>query len=339
MNTLVIPDLHLGLSWDGLDRTQDVFFTLDKILSQNLDIDEIVWLGDIFHSPNVPHTIVAKFINLLNDLDDVTHIILKGNHDGEFGGRKGSPLEEIAAAGFKVINEPEICNDDLYLPYCTYIQLDDIKRVVDNANLNFKYCFSHLDIPEAMPGLESEISRSSKCILPDWVYERCNKVISGHIHKGQSLRGGKVEILGSVLKVSVAEADDPKRYCIIEDDKVTLKDIKTRNVKDYRITFDKGFDSGSIQVEKDDIVSVEITVPHNIAHTFDFRALEKKLRESCYHLRFNLDVVKEKCIRNKEINTRASDFDIFNTYVKSQKLKDTDLVINEFKSIMESCNG
>lgn len=322
MKDLIIPDLHLDLVWDGLNRSEDAWNFISGVQSEQ--VDRVIWLGDIFDSPNVSHNTVARFMEALK-LFQKPHIILRGNHDGLFKTKKGSPLEEVHASGLAyVVDKPEVIDGMLFLPYT------DDKTVIEGK---FKYGFSHLDIAEAVPGIEAEISRSSKCQIPQWAKDNCECIISGHIHVPQVIKN--ILILGSVLKVSITEAKDNKQYAILDNGEIELKPIKTRDIKDFRITVDELFKPDSIVVGKEDIVSVKLTIPHNIAHKFDLRALEKRVRESCYHLRFDTDIVKEKFIRNKTINTTASDLDIFSSYVISQSLQKPELIIEDFKEILD----
>ncbi len=330
MKYLIIPDLHLELTWDGLNRSNDVWAFLSSIIPEAKLVDKIIWLGDIFDSPVVSHSIIANFMAVLSKFPN-KNIILRGNHDGIFETKKGSPLEEIEVSSLaQVVDKPTVIDGMLFLPYMEYAKVTPIEG-------KFKWGFSHLDIAEAIPGMEAEISRSSKCQLPDWAYKSCEKIISGHIHKPQTVRNGQVIILGSVLKVSTTEANDQKVYGILDTvtNTLELKPIATRNIRDYKVTYDESFKPESLVVDPTDIVSVKLTVPHNLAHKFDFRALEKRLRESCYHLRYEVDVVKEKFIRHKNVNVNATDLEIFSAYVTSQGVKNPETIIEEFKKVIE----
>lgn len=352
---LIIPDIHLGLRWDGLSRDEDVFSFLDSLTEKykTSEVNSVLFLGDVFDSPDVPHSLVADFMNWSDKFISYTTpenirkiIILCGNHDGkpDFG-RHGSPLEEIEAAKLaKVIWEPEIYNNRVCIPYCNTEKISESfkKEVCTKSGLFNLNSYCHLNIPNAVPGIELEIGRGVSYTLPDWVSEHCNKVYAGHIHKPQVL--GNIRILGSAIKVSMAEAKDTKYYMELHtSDKILEVPVKipNRNLYGFKLDVFKGDFLEQLKTITDTeltdaIVSVLVICPNEKANSFNWYEIENSLRKRCYHLRWSLQIIKDKNIRLKDVNINLSISETLKSYLDKNNVKDPAKILNMFSSLEET---
>lgn len=359
----VIPDIHLDLNYRSIDRTEDIFKALDQIRTEILQLPRgeavtIIFLGDIFDHPNVSYSLICRFIDYLYSFpnDEYRRFyfrILKGNHDGEPDSRKGSPLQIIEVISeAKVIWEPQIIKDELYIPYCTQDCLDAfyLKNIKDK-NLKFEYTFTHIDIPEAIPGFEQQLSRGAPCIMPDWVKQVSNTVMSGHIHKPQHFEN--VTIVGSLIAVDASEASDNKVYYKLCDNTIEgIPDsllgqpvirlapeaypIESRLIIQYDFNFAlpqnklifEQFLTFDFSRTPDSILIINIICPHNIAHEFDQFKIKEVLRKKCKHLLFDFKIVKERSFRMKELNKNLPDRDITANYITAMNLSDKDEIMN-----------
>jgi len=351
VNKLIIPDIHLGARWDGVDRDKEILKfirTIPEIVNQN-QIKIVYFLGDIFESPYVSHSLVADFIEILNDIPEEVEIeILCGNHDGKPENTKGSPLQEIAALGRDTLGVTygayyEESRNELYLPYQTDpITQEQFKGMINSETV----AFTHLDIHGAVPGMEREINRGAQAFLPDWVSHKCKKIYAGHIHKPQTM--GNIEIVGSVIKANIAESDDVKKYIKIINGQEIHVPIKCRDIISFDI--DYSTEEGQniyhrlIQLGQEDtkkldaLMSVNIVCPHNLAHEIDYIRFKDSLRKKVHHLRSNFDVVKERNYRIKELDTSKSDIEIIETFVNSQHITESEPIIKNSEWVLNEIN-
>lgn len=352
----VVGDLHIGIQWDGLDRTEDIFKVLNDIktyVHNNADCDEeeIIWLGDVFDHPNVSHDYVSRFISYLRSFGSfslgysVKHIILKGNHDGEPDSRKSSPLKEIEAseAAF-VIWEPEIIANELFLPYCSQEKVDSFCRCLSNVDVNAAY--THLNITGATAGIEKEIGRGTEVWIPDSLF--CDgshyPIYAGHLHQPQVQN--RVNIVGSVLKTSITEANDIKHFLKIDDEIVTEIPIQNRELKNFDINYSTPsgkelyttlLDNSQYQrIDSDDIVSIRMVCPFHLAHEIDQVKFQDLIRKRCYHLRFDFSVIKERQFRMKELDKALSPIETVSAFVEKQGISEKELIIKEISELMEN---
>lgn len=337
---LIIPDLHIGLTWDGLDRTEDIFTILEDIKDEVMPSEPLVFLGDIFDSTNVSHSHVARFINYLAKLRQkfATKIyILAGNHDGQPSHKKGSPLEEVESSRFaEIVWIPKfIPGVGFFIPH-TYDELkeSDVPLGCD--------VFTHVDIPGAIPGMEVKIGRGLPTSIPEWLPRKAARVFAGHIHKPQQL--GNIYIVGSLILTDLSEVGEQKRiirtvpnelaYCTIP---VANRSLLSLDAVYGTSTYEKAM--AALLEELDDtinpIVSVKIMCPHSKAHEVDWIKQEDIIRSKCYYLRWNFNIVKEKELRAKDIDLTKTDGEIIKEYIEKQKLPDQTEVLKCFEEILQ----
>lgn len=341
---LVIGDLHLGLSWDGLDRTGDILYVLNEIYKRYenyQNIEDIIWLGDIFDSPNPSHRVITDFIRLLKRFNSVikgNHIILKGNHDGDPSGYKGSPLLEVAeCANVKVIFEPTIIGNDLYAPYIYETS------ILDQYKDKFHTCFSHLNIDGMVPGMEMELARHYVPTLPLSLIKRCGRVFGGHIHTPQIK--DNVCIVGSLLKFCTAEAQDHKGIVEISEEAMTFVPISSRELVrfDFNVVEFKDLEPISALLSglhdkqiQNAIVSVHIICSAALAHKIDLLELKNYLTSRCFYVRMSMNLLKDKQLRLEIKQTASSDADIVKSFLDKQGIANKQEILDAANKIMEN---
>lgn len=324
---MIVPDCHIGLIWDGLDRTDDIFSALNSLIPQITAGEHIIFLGDVFDSSTVSHSYVAKFIAYLNNIKKMPIAkiyILAGNHDGLPEHRKGSPLEEVAASGLaEVIWEPKLITGvGFFLPYTfTEIQVVDVPQGCD--------VYSHVDIPNIIPGMEVKIGRGLPVVMPDWLPKKAARVFAGHIHKPQQL--GNITIVGSLISTDLSEVGDIKRAIITKANTLEFDSIPivNRPIMGFEAVYGtpeyaKGIEAltDTLQITTNGIVSVNITCPHTKAHEVDWLKLESEIRARCHYLRWSLNIVKEREVRVKDLDLQKTDGEIVTDFVNKQNITD-----------------
>ena len=331
----VIPDLHIGLVWDGCDRTPDVFDFLEQA-KEYVSNRDVVFLGDVFNDPNVSHKHIARFIEVLHEYKAAGAkelYILRGNHDGEVSLKRGSPLQEVAATGIcSVIWEPTLVDKFLFLPY-TIDPIPELDVPPDTI------AFSHLDIENAIAGLEKDIGRGLDSFLPEWVSKKCLQVFGGHIHHRQ--RHGNIELVGAAIRVKTSESTEISGILQVSPDGSFKRVVlSSRCLMGYKLTFGNEECRTVLKSLLDNdistaIVSMHVTCPHTEAHKFDFIKYEDTIRKKCHYLRFVLDVVKEKELRIKELDDTKSDIEIAKLYIGKQSISDEKEVLECVNETME----
>lgn len=343
VNDFVIGDMHLGAVWDGLDRTNDVFDILYLQIIPAIKAKQpnrIIFLGDVFHSSTVSNSIIARFIDFLDDLSDINKqmpiVILKGNHDGEPTSSKGSPLQIIESTGLaQIMWEPQAYGQDLFIPYCTQEDMNDfLQDYLQYDMMKFERAYTHVDIPGAVPGTEATVTRGAPCLLPQEIINKSELVVGGHIHKFQQL--GNVLILGSIIRTSISEANDKKH--VLADQ---LIELDSRDLKhfDINITSKNDFDNLLAMVKTLDlsgkIISCKAICAHTIAHEIDFNVLEKAFRDQCYYLRWESIIHKEKQYRMRELENNTNIYEIAKAYITKQGISDQTEILEEVANLIK----
>ena len=85
MRLIHTADWHLGRRLKGLDRTPEIAFALNELITQikTLDIDAVLVAGDIFDMPNPPaeaEKVAYHFFCQLHELQ-IPAVVITGNHD------------------------------------------------------------------------------------------------------------------------------------------------------------------------------------------------------------------------------------------------------------------
>lgn len=340
----IIPDIHLGATYDGCDRTEDIkkiLIEIQKVI-KNSPVQDVIFLGDIFDSPHVSYSIVSWFITYLKGFDPkIKIVILKGNHDGEINTRRGSPLQDVEASGLAIVFwEPTVYGNSFYIPYTSQDKLDEFCKTLPEG---IKYAFTHLDIPGTIPGIEKQIGRGLSYSIPRKVLDYPGiRVFAGHVHKPQTI--AHVDVIGSLIISDISERHDRKHWIILnDDDTITSYPISNRDIISTKLNM--SLDSDKLIYQnilqgvhdpylKDNIVSLEMIIPHNIAHEIDQSKFKDYLRSKCYHLKEDIKVVKEKQFRMKELDKTLSDEETIRVYLDKQDISDKELILKDIKEIL-----
>lgn len=137
MRVIWASDLHIGLSTDGIDRSDEVLDILEDIIDYGIKLhkdtsEEVIFVlgGDIFNNNNPSEKLITLFIFILNRLKETgfRSFIMVGNHD------EVSDPERVSCLNF--VNE-------LGYVYKNISLIDDIETikigVFDNGPLYFTF--------------------------------------------------------------------------------------------------------------------------------------------------------------------------------------------------------
>lgn len=226
---LIFSDLHLHNKHPVADSDflQFGISAMRQIYQYALENDEkyIVHLGDTFHlKDRIPTSVwIAFFAELVKwEEDGITSFWLKGNHDFL------NTLEALIATGKAIpVTEPSIYHIDDYT--CYFVPYHDTFKPI-SCDFLFMHDFfiGYSILPNNSP--------SPIGIPIDIVTSHAKLVLSGHIHKFQTIVENKIYHVGSPYQVSFSEKEQQKFFCHIRDGKAEWIKFNCPNFK--IITFD-----------------------------------------------------------------------------------------------------
>lgn len=245
MKLLHVSDIHLGKRLYGcsLYDDQEHILTQILVLAARGDVDAILIAGDVYNrSQPSPETITqfSRFLTKLSELNKPVFIV-RGNHDGEAQLAYAAPLlsdrglhvsdvYDGTMARFTLSDESgEI--DFWLLPYIKPIQArrafpdarietyadavcETIARApVDPARRNV--LVTHHFVLGAAASDSEERSIGGLDEIPPETFDAFDYVALGHLHKSQTLRGGKIRYCGAPLVYSFDECAQEKSATLV----------------------------------------------------------------------------------------------------------------------------
>lgn len=273
LKLFITTDSHYGLKSAGFDRTQEIHHVVSSIANQAIEeeADFFIHLGDLGHNANPSSEIHKLWIELFdkfNRSEKTCAKFLLGNHDvssrSETFSGSLSPLEQLGYG--PDIAEPitRIClediNDDwafLYLPYMSKRLVSHKTQQLGQSFDNYYRAkvksilkttdkrvivFTHLNLHGAKVG-DDILLRPVSATMPRSLYndDKVKLILSGHIHKPQTIRKGKPAhiIVGSPIQTDFGDVDD-KRFAVVtlEGKRASVKFRPTDCVKLVELKFD-----------------------------------------------------------------------------------------------------
>jgi exonuclease SbcD len=251
MRFLHTADWHLGRLFHGIHLTDDQAHLLDGVhtLVKDSKPDVVVIAGDIYDRSVPPPEAVKLFDEVLTRLAldiKVPVIVIAGNHD--------SP--DRLGFGSKLLSEGRVHIFGPLVPNIGMVTLHDSDGPVRFCGLPYadpataRSCFADESVSShetamrccltrindqgsddrrvliahafVVGGAECESERplsvGGASTVPVETFDGFDYVALGHLHRPQSLSGGKVCYSGSLMKYSFSEADHIKTVSIIEMD-------------------------------------------------------------------------------------------------------------------------
>ena len=273
-----ISDLHLGLTTDDLDRTNEIinvcFDFVKYVVKKKLDC--VVIGGDIFHHNTPSEFLIGQFLRILNALQKykIKTYVLVGNHDSISSEERKSCLDFINKLTFypdiKLISDIKcfkMYDTDIgqvyftFLPHITkshYINTKyknaqeyidgKVNKIFEKVGIgNHNIVFSHLNVKGVIPTVEKNFLKKSTVFLSDTLVSgKINDnifplIIQGHIHSKKVI--DNVNIVGSPIFVTFGEKDDDKYFSVVNipdsfGEKTKVDFIKTKAVRFSEYDFD-----------------------------------------------------------------------------------------------------
>ena len=266
MKIALLNDTHFGCRNDSpafLDYQNkfydDVFFPYVK----EHNIKTLIHLGDVvdrrkFINHKIAHNFRKKFWSRLYRNSIETHIIL-GNHDTYFKNtNEVNALTNLKInSNSRIYKRPEVVSFDgldiMFVPWiCDDIYEDSI-NIIQNSSCEI--LMGHLEVK----GFEMHKGHFSDVGLEKNIFQRYEKVISGHFHKKSD--DGQIFYLGTQYEITWSDYKCPKGFHIFDTSTREL----TRVDNPYRIHKkiiynDKEVDYTNYNIEQFDKTFVKLII-------------------------------------------------------------------------------
>lgn len=304
MKILHLADLHIGKRIKEISLIEDQKYILDEILSiaEREEVSAVIIAGDVYDKSAPSAEAVALFDGFLTRLAENGKkvFVISGNHDSAERIAFASSLVEPSGAYFSKTFSGEIRGIPLYdgevkinvfmLPFVkpasvrsvynaeaeTYT--DAMQEIISRMDVNreeINILVTHQFVTGAVESGSEEMSVGGINNVDITVFSPFDYVALGHIHKKQSMRGGRVHYPGTPLKYSLSEAGEERSVSIVEikgKDDISLKTIPLKPLRDMR-EIRSDFLS-AMKGESEDYVAVTLTDEEEIPYAV--RELIKK---------------------------------------------------------------
>ena len=245
MKFLHISDIHLGKRPFGCSLLEDHEHILAQILALAMreDISAILIAGDVYNRAQPQPDSITQFSSFLVSLSKINKpvFIIRGNHDGEAQLAYASPL--LAASDIHLseiftgsLNSFTLADDHgpihvHLLPFIKPAQArrffpedrietyaDAVTAVLSRAELDpsvRNILVTHQYVLGAQTSDSEERSIGGADQIPPAVFDAFDYVALGHLHKSQTMSGGRIRYCGAPLAYSFDECDQVKSATIV----------------------------------------------------------------------------------------------------------------------------
>lgn len=247
MSAIVTADTH----WNDNPRDESRWGLLDW-LAKDVTADELLILGDLTvaknnHPARMVNRLVDQFIKLSQHYQHI--YILKGNHDYTDPNCPFFMFVETLRDNITFIPEPEAFDLTIgkwvFMPAGTDWRENQVKILKQQV-------FAHVSFDGAI----SESGYQLSGVNPNIVRETQAKVISGDVHKPQTLNRGAIEYVGAPYHIHFGDDYEP-RILLLQNDG-TRSNLYFPAPKKYHKTITTLADLDRINVQKGDQVKLTV---------------------------------------------------------------------------------
>lgn len=320
MKFMHISDLHLGKRLNEFSMLEDQEHILDQILdiAAKEDIDAVIIAGDVYDKPIPPAEAVKLFDKFITSLSDsgVTALIISGNHDSAERVAFGSSVMRRGGIYFSPVYsgsvEPVVLNDEygaIYIYLLPFLKPANVRRFFPDAEIEThndalaaaigaietdpaerNVIVSHQFVTGAVTSESEELSVGGLENVDAALYDKFDYTALGHIHRPQSMEGGRIRYCGTPLKYSFSEANDEKSVTIVDikrkgDIEITKCPLKPlHDLREIRGTYDELADRKSYTEEnRHDYIRAVLTDETEIPRAMDrLRAIYPNIMQLAY---------------------------------------------------------
>lgn len=275
MKIMHLSDLHIGKRIYEYSMLEDQEYILDRILeiAEREKPEAVILAGDLYDKPVPPAEAVSLLDVFFSRLASKERAILaiSGNHDSPERLSFGSSLMRESRVFFSTVYqgeipivtlEDEIGPVDFYLlPFLKpaavrkYFPEEEIESYTDAIRVAVrraleggeaasrpepgrrKVMVSHQFVTGGLRSESEELSVGGSDQVDASVFDGFDYVALGHLHRAQSLEGGRLRYCGSPLKYSFSEAGRPKSVSMVElgeKGRLDVRELALRPLRDMR---------------------------------------------------------------------------------------------------------
>ena len=277
MKIFHISDLHIGRRLNGYSLFEDQEYILQKIIeSIRREKPQAVLIAGDVYDKSAPTAEAVKLLDrFLDQLDDVTVMLISGNHDsadrlsfgaGRFrksglyiqGGFSGAPeavplTDEWGKVNFYLLPFTRIADINAFYHTDFTDYTEAFAFVIDKMAIDptvRNVLVAHQYVAGAEFSESETVIGGVDCIAPD-IFDVFDYTALGHIHRPQNVRGKRIRYCGTPMQYSYSEINQPKGYtmitlgekkqgeplCQITAEAVTLK--PRRELRELKKSFDE----------------------------------------------------------------------------------------------------
>lgn len=264
MKLLAIADTHLGLKVGRTANTRkfiadQMFNSFCNVLdiAKKEKVEYVIHGGDVFNRSNPEKKEISRLFTKIEDLlnDDIGFVMVPGNHDRAHlpdsllrfyydNYYSFNKFSEFTINGSTIIGFPF----EYKSPRTIFNKV--LKKVQQNPKRKYIALCHQLFFGATFGPHNFRFTLQNDVINPTKVPDNLDLIISGHIHKAQSLSKGKVVYPGSTERTHYVEIIEPKGYLLIDSKEdstnVNFKKLESSpmkvleyNIEDTKIPFHK----------------------------------------------------------------------------------------------------
>ena len=245
MKFLHVSDIHLGKRLHGSSLSEDHAHILAQMLAlaARSDVDAVLIAGDVYNRSQPQPEAIVQFSRFLTELAALGKpvFIVRGNHDGEAQLAYAAPLLSAKGLYFSDVFDGGMQRIDLrdehgpvsiwLMPYLKPVQVrrffpeaeiesyaDAVKTVIEHAQIDpsvRNVLVTHQYVFGAQVSDSEERSVGGLDQIPAGVFADFDYVALGHLHKPQTLDGGRLRYCGAPLVYSFDECSHNKSATIV----------------------------------------------------------------------------------------------------------------------------
>lgn len=257
MKLMHTSDWHLGLDFYGMDLHEDQAQMIEWIagIAEREKVAAVLVAGDVFDRAVVGQDAIALYDRAMQRLcleTGIPVILCAGNHDG--AARLSSLSALLREAGLHIFGrvtaqDAQVDLGDAVIHVLPYVTTDDVRvayperrEEIHSAADAMRVALENRKPPRdgrrhilmahcfAAGGQTGQSDRAAAVggalAIPSELFADYDYVALGHLHRAQTLAGGRVRYCGTPLCTSFAEADQQKSVTILDTDSMTFYEVE-----------------------------------------------------------------------------------------------------------------
>jgi len=365
MRILHTGDWHIGITRWGIDRTEEVFNSLEFIIKiiEEEDIDVVLISGDIFDHRMPKGEDLHRATKILQRMseDDRLVIAITGNHDWNdlaSGINTFSSLANVHFATNMGVQPYKTRKGELlvvgtfpYIAERNFLYLgreerkenlgENLRDIIDEINMRFlpnavNIFLAHTFIEGAILGSAMKLSFTSHFAFPpSWLPNRAHYIALGHAHKAQRVKDSPspAYYCGSVIKVDFSEVNDKKIVYIVDatsDRNATVesREIPVKELMELEFKFSQLETKASLVRDFEGFIKAKV-----ILDTPDLNHINKikQAIPNCVEIEILQSYESQKASKKVDITQDPSE--LFSQYLTLKEGKVDEEVIKVFKDL------